>query len=485
MSLKEHVIELIRDPETDKISKSRVGIFFFIVILAIACTITGISQIHKRQYLAEQQAKMQQRRSQASNIPMATNSDGEKIKQYVSTQTKIKNQYARTGIQSNGFGDPLAVNTGESVPPIVATNNGAVKLSTGIPNNIQQGTLQETSNRNPIEQEYQNEKLDKIKHNYAAYRADTLVGPQTAHTNSSQPSRTEHISQENSPNIPQPQLLSSNAQQPSNGYIKAATNGSDSVSNSTGDNTNGSEQNMQNEKNNFLKNGGKDNFNDDYVNAAVKDPISRFEIKAGTPIPGFMITSINSDLPGVVTAQVGRNIYDTKTGNYLLIPGGSRLIGVYDSNIAYGQGRVMVAWNRVIFPSGASYRLYGMPGTDMMGVSGVTGDINSHYGRIYGSAMVMGVITAGMQYSQNTSNPNVQAGATYPNPTAGQSLASGLGQQLGQAGLQVTQKNLNVQPTIEIPASQKINIMLTADVVLRPINKQNYMGDGGTNVNRN
>lgn len=472
MSIKEKALDLVMIPETNQISKFKVGLIITIPAIILAVLFTIVMQSTKNQYLEEQQIKLQQKRAQASDIPMAVSGKGEDTRQFVEQQTKIKNQIVQNNVAGNKVGDPL--NGVTNIPPIISTTKAVGSANAN--SNRSQDMAVPPIPQDVIAQEYQNERLDKIKRKYASYRADTLLGPQAHNVSASQPLHEAGAYNNNDATVPQPNTVTQNSQ-PSDGYSIPGTNAQDNSSLAKADNSNTVAQNMQTEKNNFMLAKAKDMFSEDYVNSSVKDPISKYEIKAGTPIPGFMITPINSDLPGIVTAQVARNIYDTKTGNYLLIPGGSRLIGVYDSNIAYGQSRVMVAWNRVIFPSGASYRLYGMPGTDAMGISGLTGEVNNHYGKIYGSAMVMGVITAGMQYSQNNSNANVQTGTTYPNPTVGQSLAAGLGQQLGQAGLQITQKNLNVQPTIEIPASQQINIMLTSDVVLRPINKKIYMGN--------
>lgn len=462
---KQTIASLIRNPDNDHISKIKVFAAIFLFVVIGGTVIIGITQLNKKKYLAQQKEQQQQKRSQASNVPMYANGGGEDTRQYLERQTKLKN-LVRNPIPAN-TNDLLVMNDSQNVPPIIGADGKPISTVTPKP------TL--TIPQDPITQEYQTQKLESLKHKYAAYRADTLLGPQGA----SQPGSATSPPTE-SGNIPQPVKTASNAE-PSNGYI-TPVNASSSVPST--DNANYAGQNAQSDKTKFMVSTAKSTFNDDYINTTVVDPISRYEVKAGTPIPAFMITPINSDLPGIVTAQIARNIYDTKTGNYLLIPGGSKLVGVYDSNISYGQSRVMVAWNRVIFPSGASYRLYGMPGTDSMGTSGVTGEVNNHYGRIYGSAMVMGVITAGMQYSQNNSNPNAQSGSAYVSPTVSQSLAAGLGQQLGQAGLQVTQKNLNVQPTIEIPASQQINIMLTADIVLKPLNQKTYMGNALPNRGR-
>ena len=97
--------------------------------------------------------------------------------------------------------------------------------------------------------------------------------------------------------------------------------------------------------------------------AALRPPTSRYEVKAGTIIPAVLVI-VNSDLPGQLIAQVRENVFDTESGQYLLVPQGARLIGLYDHQVAYGQERVLVTWKRVIFPNGSSLSLKdGMPGT--------------------------------------------------------------------------------------------------------------------------
>ena len=207
-----------------------------------------------------------------------------------------------------------------------------------------------------------------------------------------------------------------------------------------------------------------------YYGSEVIDAKSPYEVKAGSVIPSTMINGINSDLPGEVIAFVRDNVYDSVSRQYLLIPQGSKLIGLYDSNLAYGQQRVAVAWNRLIYPNGSSIDLKATPGTDIAGYSGFYDQVDNKYWKIFGTSFIMGVITAGMQYSQNNVNTNVQSGG-YANPTVGQTLAGSLGQQLGQTALSVTQKNLNVAPTLIIRQGYQFNIMLTADLILKPWNK--------------
>mgnify|MGYP000629702635 CR=1 FL=1 len=184
------------------------------------------------------------------------------------------------------------------------------------------------------------------------------------------------------------------------------------------------------------------------------------EIKTGTVIPAVMVSGINSDLPGVMIAQVSQNVWNTANGKYLLIPQGSKLYGVYDSRVVYGQERVLIAWNRVIFPDGSSVTLGAMPGADSAGYAGFHDQVNNHYVRLFGSAFLMSGVTAGITYSQRQN----QATNTYGAPSASSALSEALGQQLGQVTAQLIAKNLSISPTLEIRPGYRFNVVVTKDM---------------------
>src|SRR2546422_9496261 len=122
--------------------------------------------------------------------------------------------------------------------------------------------------------------------------------------------------------------------------------------------------------------------------ASLREPTSPYEVKAGTIIPAVLVTGVNSDLPGQLIAQVRENVFDTESGQHLLVPQGARLIGLYDHQVAYGQERVLVTWKRVIFPNGSSLSLKdGMPGTDPAGAAALTHPGNHQLGRGFGNAL--------------------------------------------------------------------------------------------------
>lgn len=205
-----------------------------------------------------------------------------------------------------------------------------------------------------------------------------------------------------------------------------------------------------------------DNKSYDYLEAKKVAPKSPYEVKAGTVIPGIMITGVNSDLPGQLLGVVSENVYDTGTGQHLLIPQGSKLVGIYSANVVFGQSRVMVAWNRIIFPDAKSINLSAMPGTDQAGYSGFSDQVDNHYMRIFGSAFMMSAITGGIAISSHNS------GSQYTQTPSDQ-MISAMVTQMGEVGKQLMQKNLRIAPTLEIRPGYKFNIFVTKDMILEPL----------------
>lgn len=189
-------------------------------------------------------------------------------------------------------------------------------------------------------------------------------------------------------------------------------------------------------------------------------PRSPYELRAGFVLPGTLISGINSDLPGQIMAQVSQDVYDTPTGRYLLIPQGSRLVGSYSSDVAYGQSRVLVAWQRIVFPDGKAMDIGSMPGGDQAGYSGFKDKVNNHYFRLFGSALLMSAVTAGVSLSQDNSNNSGFGQET----TASSAMSEALGQQLGQVTAQLISKNLNIAPTLEIRPGFRFNVIVTKDL---------------------
>ncbi len=215
------------------------------------------------------------------------------------------------------------------------------------------------------------------------------------------------------------------------------------------------DQNMQGSKKDFIQSAG---YAGEYLMHTKKKPISEFEIKAGTVIPAALMTGINSDLPGNIIAQVRENIYDTVTGEHVLIPQGARLIGQYNSQVSLGQNRALVIWTRLIFPDGSSLNLDKMQGVDSAGYAGFEDKVNHHYWRIYGNAFLLSLVGAGYELLNDDSDSD----------EARDKVASGIGQQLTQVTTEMMRKNINIQPTIEIRPGYKFNVLVLKDIILTP-----------------
>ena len=199
----------------------------------------------------------------------------------------------------------------------------------------------------------------------------------------------------------------------------------------------------------------------DRLFAARQDDPSPYELHAGSVIPAVLLTGINADLPGTIVAQVRNDVFDSVTGRYLLIPRGTRLVGTYDNRIVQGQRRVLVAWTRLLYPDGSSLDLLGMPGTDEAGYAGFGANVDEHLNKVFTSALLLSIIGAGAQLSQPQ-----QSSSLYAAPSVGQTIAGAVGQQIGNTSIQLTQRQLEIPPTLEVPPGYLFNVLVDRDIVL-------------------
>lgn len=182
-------------------------------------------------------------------------------------------------------------------------------------------------------------------------------------------------------------------------------------------------------------------------------PSSAAVIQAGTVIPAALITGIRSDLPGQITAQVTQNIYDSPTGRLLLVPQGARLIGEYDSEVAAGQRRVLLAWDRLILPGGRSIRLDRQPGADAAGYAGLEDRVNSHWGRMLRAALVSSLLGVGTELAASGEGDLVRA------------LRSGLQDGTNEAGRRVVEREISMAPTLTVRPGFVFRVIVTRDLV--------------------
>jgi type IV secretion system protein VirB10 len=189
-------------------------------------------------------------------------------------------------------------------------------------------------------------------------------------------------------------------------------------------------------------------------------PASPFVIQAGTIIPAALITGIRSDLPGQITAQVTAAVYDTPTGRAKLVPQGARLIGIYDSQVASGQSRVLLVWTRLIMPNGRSVVLERQQGADAGGYSGLEDEVDNHWKELLGAAALSTLLGIGSELGSGAD--------TGSNTAVLQALRLGTANSLNQTGQQVVRRNLNIQPTLTIRPGFPVNVIVNRDLVLEP-----------------
>ena len=186
---------------------------------------------------------------------------------------------------------------------------------------------------------------------------------------------------------------------------------------------------------------------------------SPYELKRGSVIPATLITGINSDLPGRITAQVSQNVYDSATGHRLLIPQGTKLFGRYDSKVSFGQSRVLVVWTDIIFPNGSTLQIGGMAGVDMQGYSGFRDKVDRKWLQTFGSAIMIAMIGTGIDMAVP------QSSTLATQDTASDAARRNFAETFGRVADRTIQRNMDVQPTLEIRPGYKFAILVDQDMV--------------------
>lgn len=216
-------------------------------------------------------------------------------------------------------------------------------------------------------------------------------------------------------------------------------------------------QNGQSAKRAFL---GRDAEHRTVSAERLNAPVSPYVVQAGSVIPAALITGIQSDLPGQITAQVTQPVYDSPTGRILLIPQGARLIGQYDSEVSFGQNRVLLAWDRLILPGGQSIVLERQPGADAAGFAGLQDGVNYHWGNMAKAALISTLLGAGTELASDSDDDLTRA------------LRRGSQDTINQTGQQLVRRQLNVQPTLTIRPGSPLRVIVTRDLVLAPVARE-------------
>ena len=213
--------------------------------------------------------------------------------------------------------------------------------------------------------------------------------------------------------------------------------------------------NLQARKNAFLD---EPRDYSDYLPTTLQPALSPYELKATTIIPATLITGINSDLPGPIIAQVRERVYDSVTGQHLLVPQGARLLATYDSMVAWGQARVLLCWQRLLFPNGSSINLKCMPAADLAGQAGLADEVDNHWDRLLAATGLSTVLSLGAQAAAGD--------PTSYQPNLAQRAAGNAAGQINSAGQAIVQRQINLQPTITVRPGFGLNVVVTQDMIL-------------------
>jgi type IV secretion system protein TrbI len=201
---------------------------------------------------------------------------------------------------------------------------------------------------------------------------------------------------------------------------------------------------------------GKDRVDDVNPHALVASP-SPYTLSAGSILAASLITGLDSDLPGFATAQVTENAYDSATGHILLVPQGARLIGSYDSVVAYGQSRALVVWQRIVLPNGSSIRIDNMPATDMAGYAGLADKVDAHTWQLLKGVALSTLLGVGTELSLGDRESDLV-----------RAIRESAQQGTSRAGDQIVTRNLNVQPSIKVRPGWPLRVVVHKDIVLAP-----------------
>ncbi|MCR5871043.1 MULTISPECIES: TrbI/VirB10 family protein [unclassified Sphingomonas] len=212
--------------------------------------------------------------------------------------------------------------------------------------------------------------------------------------------------------------------------------------------------NAQARKNELVGRANRDEDTNPHALTAAPSP---YTLSAGSLIAASLITGLNSDLPGLVAAQVTENAYDSVTGRILLIPQGSRLIGSYDSVVAFGQSRALLVWQRIILPDGSSIRIDNVPATDTQGYAGLSDRIDRHTWQLLKGVVLSTLLGVGTELSFGSGESDLV-----------RAIRESAQQSGARAGDQLVTRNLNIQPTLRVRPGWPLRVVLHKDIVLRP-----------------
>ncbi|MCI7224326.1 MAG: TrbI/VirB10 family protein [Fusobacterium gastrosuis] len=197
-----------------------------------------------------------------------------------------------------------------------------------------------------------------------------------------------------------------------------------------------------------------------YNKHSLESPKSNYELKAGNFIPAILLSGVDSQIEGNMIGFVRENVYDSVNGKHLLIPKGTKIIGAYNSGVSFGQDRLLIVWQRLIFPNGKSLMLDNFLGVDLSAYAGVKGKVNNHNLELFKSVILSSFLSGATTL--------VERGKDSKTQNIENAFALGAGERILDIGSALTERILNVKPTITIKAGTRLNVMVNADLILEP-----------------
>ena len=195
----------------------------------------------------------------------------------------------------------------------------------------------------------------------------------------------------------------------------------------------------------------------------------RRTIAQGRIIQATMESALNTDLPAPIRAIVSRDTY-AEAGTTPLIPKGSRLIGVYNTDLTGGQSRVFVVWTRVIRPDGVDVAL-NSPLVDQIGQAGIGGQIDTKFQQIFSRSVLSSIVNIAFAIGSDKINggttsttTNSDGGSTTSGNASSTATVNALNR-LGSVTDSFVQKFVDVRPTILVDQGTQVNVFVNRDLV--------------------
>ncbi|MFN7106853.1 MAG: TrbI/VirB10 family protein [Brevundimonas sp.] len=177
----------------------------------------------------------------------------------------------------------------------------------------------------------------------------------------------------------------------------------------------------------------------------------------GAVIAGALITGLRSDLPGPVLGQVTEDVRDSRSGETVVIPRGSRLIGAYDAEIAEGQARVRIVWSRLITPDGRTLVLSGAEASDAAGYAGLQDRVDNRWGERLRAAGLTTLLSISTAATEGDADDRII-----------RALRDGAARGVDLVGREVVTRGLSLPPRLTVRPGYPFHIILTEGLTLPP-----------------